>query len=191
MRIVALALTLLLVSACAPTSQVVNLAPTAPEATAADQVPGAGRLALEVVDSRRNSDVGTLVGSEGKRAPITAAHDIAYTLQLAVADALSKRGFDPAVWSDDAEPRLLVEIEKLNLTVDDSLPRNLTTEVVLKATAWHNGQRYTSSAQSTIKDRMATRPSAETSATYLNNGLSQALDKLLAPKLMNFLGTGR
>jgi len=190
MRIFSLVLTLLLLAGCAPTSQVVNLAPTAPTAGPGDQVAGAGRLALEVVDGRNDSAVGTLIGSEGKRAPITAAHDVPYSLQLAVADALSKRGFKPTVWSDDAQPRLLVEIEKLNLTVDDSLPRHLDTEVVLKATAWHHGQRYTSSAQSSISDRMATRPSAETSATYLNKGLSQALDKLLAPKLMQFLGTG-
>ncbi len=188
-RLLVLGLLSLLVGACAtPQDQRLQLTPAAPELEAGDY---SGRVAFEVVDRREAQELGLIEVVEGEAGRVPAGPDLAYAVQLAAARGLSEAGFRATLWSDDAEPRLLIEIEELRHTVSAQLPREVRTEVQLAARAWRDGRRYSTRAQSTVTDHVALRPSAADNAKIVEQAITEALERLLAPKLTDFLAHGR
>lgn len=179
----------LLLSACATVDQTVSLAPLAP--ALGERVTDAGAVALEVVDRREDQALGAIEAVEGQDARILADGEIAYPVQLAAARALQSVGFRPTLWSDDADPRLLIEIESIRHTVSARLPREVQTEVRLNARAWHGGRRYSANATATATDRAATRPSAEMTGEAIDSAITQALRRLLGEELTAFLAGQR
>lgn len=182
---VAALLLALLLPACATLDQTVSLAPAAP--SIGDSVANAGPVSLEVVDRREGTDLGSIEAVEGESARILADGEIAYPVQLAAARALQSVGFRPTLWSDDADPRLLIEIESIEHTVSARLPRGIATEVRLTARAWRDGRRYRASATATASDQAAARPSAEMNAEAIERAISDALKRLLGEELTRFL----
>jgi hypothetical protein len=144
-------------------------------------------VALETVDNRANPALGSLEKREGPPAEVTTDRDPAYILKLTVAKTLRDYGFRPGLWDDSAQPRLLVGIEKLNITVDSTLPYDINTEVVLSARAWRDGKTFEGQATANLSDVSPTRPNAEKTAGYLNKAITQALQRLFEDKLPRFL----
>lgn len=188
-RLLALTPLLLLLGACATTDQRVTIAPEPPTLDGG-AVPSPGPVALDVVDGRDSDRLGTIEALEGPPARITSTQDIAYATQLAAATALTEAGFRPTPWSDSAEPRLLIQIEQIEHTVGAGVPREVRTEVRLSARAWQDGRQYSATAESSVTDTVAIRPSAEDNAAAIEEAITQALRRLMDPKLTAFLATG-
>lgn len=174
-----------LLAACAQTTQNVRLAPEPPEtgpAVGAERV-----VALRVVDGREEGDLGTLENRDGDPARVITNQDVAYVVELAAGEALLGYGLRPTVWDAGYEPRLEIEIEQLSHTVDANVPRDIATQVTLRARAEDDGERYTTRARTEVTDRRATAPDAEANAAYINEAITRALDRLLDEELAAFL----
>ena len=179
-----------LLGACAQTSQTVRLAPQ-PELSAAKDLGGQRRVAVEVLDRRERVAVGELANRSGPAAPIFAKEPPEYALQLAAADALKKWGFRPAVWDDEAERRLVIEVLTLHHAVDASLPHDTETVVELGLRAYQGGRTMETKASARSSDRLvALSPSAEESAKAIDRTLATALERLFDEKLAAFLAGG-
>jgi uncharacterized lipoprotein YajG len=185
-RLLALIPLLLLLSSCATTDQRVTIAPEPPRLEPA-ALGNAGAVALDVVDARDDRQLGSIQALEGPPASITSSQDVAYATQLAAATALSNAGFRPTPWSDNAEPRLLIQIEHIEHTVGAGVPREVSTEVRLSARAWQQGRQYSASAESSVSDTVAIRPSAEANAAAIETAVTEALRRLMDRKLLEFL----
>lgn len=185
-RLLALTPLLLLLGACATTDQRVTIAPE-PPALEGGAVTNAGQVALDVIDARDTEQLGTLEVLDGAPARITSSQDVAYATQLAAATALTEAGFRPTPWSDSAEPRLLIRIEEIQHTVGAGLPRDVSTVVRLSARAWQQGRQYSASAESSVSNTVAVRPSAESNAATIEQAMTEALRRLMDRELTTFL----
>ncbi|UEX78577.1 YajG family lipoprotein [Spiribacter halobius] len=174
-----------LLGACAQTTQSVRLGPEPPET---GPVLGDERVvALRVVDTRENPDLGTLENRDGDPARVITDQNLAYVVELAAGEALLGYGLRPTVWEESYTPRLQIDIEQLEHSVDADLPRDVATRVTLRARAVDNGQRYTSQARTELTDRRPTAPDAEANAAYINEAITRALGRLLDEELAAFL----
>jgi len=171
--------------ACAQNTQNLRLAPEPPET---GPVMGDERVvALRVVDTRENADLGTLENRNTDPARVITNQNIAYVVELAAGEGLLGYGLRPTVWDEGYEPRLQVDIERLRHTVSADVPRQITTEVTLRARAVDGGQRYTTQARTELTDQRATAPDAEANADYINEAITRVLGRLLDEELAAFL----
>lgn len=187
MRALGLIALLAVLAACTPTTQTVQLAPEPPELSGPQ---GRQALALDVVDKRDDDSLGRLERLGDDSGIIRAATDTAYTVKLTAAESLRRKGFRPGLWSEDAQPRLLIEIETLKLEVAATVPRTVTGRAVFHASAWQDGRRFTGRAESEISERIALAPSAETTAGFIDDLISRTLEELLDGRLVGFLAGG-
>ncbi len=172
---------------CAQKAQTVRLAP-APELTGAEALGGARRVALEVLDRRGQPALGELQNRNKPAALITSEQPLEYVMQLAGADALSAWGFRPAIWDDDAERRLVIEVLTLRHTVDASLPHDTETVVELGLRAFQGGRTMEAKASARSSDRLvALSPSAEESAQAIDRTVAKAMERLFDRRLAAFL----
>lgn len=184
-RLLAVLIAATLLAGCAQTAQTVRLSPEAPET--GPPISDGQPIALEVLDRRSDEALGVLRNSDQLPAKITSETDVAYQLQLTAAKALRGYGFRPGLWSDDAEPRLLIEIVELRHEVGETVPRDISTNVTLHARAWQDGREYEVEASSSLSDISAVRPNAERNGEFIDRALTQALSRLLDKRLAAFL----
>lgn len=186
-RLSLIVLTAAALAGCAQKAQTVRLAP-APELTGAEAIGGQRRVALEVLDRREQPALGELLNHNKPAAPITSEQPLEYVLQLAAADAISAWGFRPAIWDDDAERRLVIEVLTLHHTVDASLPHDTETVVELGLRAFQGGRTMEAKASARSSDRLvALSPSAEESAEAIDRTVAKAMERLFDRRLAAFL----
>ncbi len=180
---------LLVVAGCSQTTQDLRLSP-APPATG-PLIGGGERLGLEVTDTRTDRDLGMLENPDGSIVRLTAAQDVAYAVQLAAAEALRGYDFNPGLWDDRREPRLAIGIERLEHEVTAGVPYQLETRIALTATAWLDGERYTTRARTSLTEQRALPPRAATNTEVIEKAITRALDELLNEELARFLAGRR
>lgn len=184
-RLIAAVATLLLMSGCTAVDQNVALSPEAPRA--ANSIAAAEPVALDVVDARTDNALGHINNLDAEPARITTTQDLAAIVKTATAETLQWYGFRPVAWRDRADPRMLVEIERIDHQVDATLPRDASTEVELRVRAWRGNETYTARAQSSLSKRMVGAATPEANAELIDQALTQALERLLSPELARFL----
>ncbi|MEX0375407.1 YajG family lipoprotein [Spiribacter pallidus] len=188
-RLILLAATAVILTACAQGTQTLRLSPTP---AAVESLVGSGQsLGLSVEDARTDRDLGMLENPDGSIARLMPAQQITYTLQLAAAETLRGYDFEPSLWDEARTPRLEIRIETLDHQVTAGVPYELATEVALTATGYADGQRYTTRSGTTLTRQRPLPPTADANADAINTALSRALGQLLDDELARFLATGR
>lgn len=176
---------LLILAGCAQPTQELRLSPAAPST---GPLIGDGQsLAVDVVDVRDDSDLGRQGSIDGETIRIRSDKDIAYAVQLAAAEALRGYDFQPTLWDDSQEPRLLIRIEELDHQVTAAVPFQLETRITLQATAWRGGERYRTRARTTLTDQRALPPRESTNTEVIDEAITRALGELLNRELADFL----
>ena len=184
-RLILLLSALLLLAGCSQTNQNLRLSPTPPDVGQA--ISNGASVALQVVDARDGRDLGMLENPDGSLVRLTADQNIDYTMQLAAAEALRDYGFRPTLWSDNAVPRVEIQIEVLTHEVKAGVPYALTTEVALVGIAWAGNERYTTRARASLNRQRPLPPRATTNADIINTAMSQALGQLLDAGFVGFI----
>ncbi len=184
-RLASLFLAIMLLSACSQGAQTLRLNPEPP---VTGPVTGDQRdVALEVVDTRTDRDLGMLENPDGSIVRLLPAQDLAYGIQLAAAQALRGYALTPSLWDTNREPRLSIRIETLEHQVKAGLPYQLETEVALQVIAWADGQRYSSRTRTLLTNPKALPPSAATNTLAIETAITRALGQLLDKELAEFL----
>jgi uncharacterized lipoprotein len=120
-RLILLAATAVILTACAQGTQTLRLSPTP---AAVESLVGSGQsLGLSVEDARTDRDLGMLENPDGSIARLMPAQQITYTLQLAAAETLRGYDFEPSLWDEARTPRLEIRIE----TLDHQVTRRRST----------------------------------------------------------------
>ena len=174
---------------CSQTTQDLRLAP-APPATG-PLIGGGAAVGLNVVDDRADRDLGMLENPDGSLVRLRATQDVAYAVQLAAAEALRGYDFQPTLWDAGREPRLTIRIDTLEHNVTAGVPYALETRIVLEATAWMQGERYTTRARTALTDQRALPPRAATNTEAIEQAITRALGELLNDELADFLAGQR
>ncbi|MDR9413604.1 MAG: YajG family lipoprotein [Spiribacter sp.] len=179
----------LALAACSQTNQTLRLSPNPPET--GPRIGDGASVGFQVLDTRNDRDLGVLENPDGSIVQLVAEQDVAYAVQLAAAQALRGYDFDPGVWDAGRAPRLEIRITALEHEVIAGVPYELETEIALQATAWVQGDRYTTRARATASDQRALPPRASANTEAIEKAITRALTQLLDAPLAEFLAGNR
>lgn len=176
---------LLVLGGCAHAGHVVSLAPAG---EVEESGIGAGRqVAVRTVDERGDRSLGRLESRRDDPVPVTTNQDLPSVMTEAAREALRRKGFRPVAWSEEADRRLTIRLQRVEHVMGTSVPRDVTTRVELGFDA-ANGQRTLSGGTRTTKtDRILRWPREEDTAVFIDRTLDGALDNLFGYQLMDFL----
>lgn len=175
--------------ACSQTNQTLRLSPNPPET--GPLIGDGASVGFQVVDTRNDRDLGVLENPNGSIVRLTAEQDVAYTVQLAAAQALRGYDFKPTLWDEGRTPRLEIRITTLEHEVIAGVPYELETRIALAATAWVGGDRYTTRARATASDQRPLPPRASTNTAAIEKAITRVLNQLLDAPLAEFLAGNR
>lgn len=176
-----------MLSACALSPQIVPLQP----ALAIDESNiGRGRsVALDAIDHRAETTIGTRGGVYRDSATISTGGDVAAALRRSMADALGAQDFRVLEAGAPADFGMTIGLEELSYRAyGDPVVR--TVEIVAKVSnaITRGDRRYAASTGVSGTRKVLRAPAPEENEAYINDTLARALEKLLNdPNFLEFV----
>lgn len=185
LRMFLLSMFALLLSACAYSPQQIQLDPVV---TVNSSVTSASpAVALNVVDARGTTKVGSRGGVYATTANITVGSDVADAIRSKAAAALQQLGFtiDP-----NADRKLQISLKQLTYRKTDGMLDQVAVTAKLAVKADRGSQHYTSEYTAETQQQVVTTPGKDANQEILNKALSMVLQRLLDDRqLTSFLAS--
>lgn len=185
-RLLALSITLLLLTGCALSPQIIEVRPQpeVPSANVGNNAP----VAVTVVDARPEQAFGTRGGVYKDTALIRPSNDLAGTVAEIVQSSLQKQGFNaynPPENATDLEVRLqTVEYVPESGTVVN----RVVTRAVIEAVASREDVTHKGVFKSRVEHELPLTPTARQNREMVTGVLTRSLERMLSdPKLLAFL----
>ncbi len=164
-------------SACAFTPQTAVIKPEV-NFTETDEGHGA-TVVVKVVDERSSKALGHRGSATYKGAKITTTQDIEGLIREEIMQGLAKKGFKPIDCTSECTPNLKVEIRLLEYSTSTGFfTGGIHTKAALKAIANANGKIYEKIYRVDNEKRVVVVPTASANEKYLNQLVSEILNKL-------------
>lgn len=183
---VALLAVIALLTACAQSPQRINVAPTL---KMNGEMSGNGRAILVTGSDQRQSKVlGSLGGVYGSTATLTIANNLEQALAQAANGLLAAQGY--VVNSPDpSAAQLTIVAEKITYEkLDQSVGNAMKFVATLRADVSKGGETFSGRYTSESEQRSVGRPDAEDNEQYVNELLSNTLQRMFADnRLREFL----
>lgn len=175
----AIAFITLVLAGCAGTPEPVSLAPS-PAFSESDA--GTGQtVALRVMDTRKDTAIGSQDPAFGDRRPIQSAEDVSAVLRTHIADGLRAQGFTPAPYSESAPRRLTVRLEEFAYETSSAV---VTSKVAVRSAiaieAVGPNQRFQRRFGTESTDRVAFSPGEKGREKAVNAALTDLIEGLFA-----------
>lgn len=177
LRLVLMVLVCLWFSACAFTPQ---NAVIKPEVNLAKTNEGHGTtVVVKIVDERADKTLGHRGGAAFKGAKITTTQNIEGLIREEIMKGLVKKGFNPKNCNPGGKPDLKVEIRLIEYSTSTGFwTGGIHTKAALKAIARTSGKSYEKIYRVANEERVFFVPTAEANEKYLNQLISDVLNKL-------------
>jgi uncharacterized lipoprotein YajG len=172
---------------CAIAPQQVTLSPTL---ALLSSVQGANiSVAVRVVDDRRSTTLGRLVGGSGGSVEVTSSQDVAGVVEKCLIDGLKKKGFVPVDYQEGTSPSLTVDVRLLDYVAYKGFPTGRALiKGELKAAAVRGKATFESMYRSEREEKFLSMPDAEKTGKWINNVLGDVVSQLLSDAgLLKFL----
>ncbi|MAM56958.1 MAG: hypothetical protein CMN25_06440 [Salinicola sp.] len=167
-----------LLTACAQSPQILSVSPKV-----SGDFPHTGNgqsVALEVVDGRDSSVIGTRSGTASSTSTITVeAHDVIPKIRAQAENALRSMGFNPTN-QNDGGPALTLTLSELNYargTAEQPLLGASQLQAVIQAEVDNGGNTYTGRYTAKRSQSYALKPDWDTNNRMVSELLSNALDR--------------
>ncbi len=169
---------LLLFNACAFTPQKASLSPSI---HVTERNIGNGvSVSVAVVDERSDSTLGHRGGGFGKGAKITTDQNVADVVMGSIVEGLKRKGFNANPTQGDSQRALKVEIRLIEYSTSAGMfTGGVHTKTTLKTIANNDGKFYENFYRVENEHRVAVVPSADVNERWINEALSEAIQKLL------------
>jgi uncharacterized lipoprotein len=182
----AVALSIVFFVGCAQSPQRINVQPVL---TIGGEALGSGRpIIVSASDQRQNKVLGSLGGVYGATANITIGNDIEQALTRAANGLLASQGY--VVNSPDpSAPQLNIVVETISYQpIEQPVGNALKLTAVLRADVTKEGETFSGRYQSESDRRSVTRPDARENEKYINELLSDTLERMFSDnRLREFL----
>lgn len=190
MRITVLLITLLALSGCGLSPQLIQIHPEL--ARAAENLGQNTAVNLSVVDQRSNAAFGTRGGLYKDTALIRPAEDFTTIIASALKQALQERGYNAYNPGDDAMA-LDIRVARLDYVPEaGSVVNKVEVNAEIQAIAQNaSGDRYTGTYKTGNTYEQPLTPSASRNEQMINEVLQRALDKVLADTALHAFLTGQ
>lgn len=177
MRILTVLLATLLLGACALSPQTITVTPALTVAQAAF---GKGHsINIQVTDNRSQTAIGSRGGIYQQSSRIEPSNDIADAIQSQAAAGFIMQGF--TLTGTDADSFITIGIEELSYTVP---PGAITTSAdiaaALKVSVKQGRKQHETVYRSSVNRRFPVVPSANQNEVWVNEVLSETLQRLFA-----------
>ena len=179
-----------MLSGCAFHAQKVTLDPTL---NTTKSVEGAGiSIALRVVDERENTSLGHRGTAYGAAAEISSSQDVAALVQSKISEGLNSRGYRVVPYQQAADRQLTFEVRSLNYSTSTGFwTGGLDIAGAMKARATSGPESFEQFYRVDDKKRVGVVPTAGTNAEWINDALSEMLQKIFNDTtLFRFLTQG-
>ena len=174
----------LLWSGCAVNSQTVRLNPTL-DTSSASPLKASGTAALRVIDQRPRQEIGRRSREPGSGATITTDQNLAELIRSKVSEALLARGLQTVPFEAIVPRSLTIGLQQLDYTIVGS---SVTIQAALTAALVNGPRRLDQTYSAQREQRILLTPVAKTNEEWINEVLSDVLNKLCADaKLLAFL----
>lgn len=176
-----------LLGGCAYTTQTTRLTP---EVIVAPSDRGNGfTVSVSVADERANRSLGHRGDAYGRGAEIRTDDDVAMVVKNEIVKGLQSKGFK--VSGENPGASLSIEVRLLEYSTSTGLfTGGVHINAALKANANRGGANYSKLYRSDKEERVSFVPSASTNEAWINQGLANAIQQILADdELLKFLAT--
>lgn len=162
---------------CAFTPQQAEIKPNL--VVAEENVGNGTTVALRLADERPTKSLGNRGAAFGKGAEITSKEDIAATIHANVKDALQKKGFAVADYSEDAPVKLSLELRSLDYSTSTGFwTGGVKVNAAIKAIGNRSGKTFEQMYRSDKDKRVVFVPGAGSNEAQITAALQEVLEQI-------------